>query len=67
MDALVWTWRSCDGDIQPDGAAAMAGTLIEIPLTLNAIASGRRAADGVDAGASVVQPQDRQTAAPVLR
>ncbi len=38
-----------------------------IVLMLNAIASGWRAVNGVDAAASALQPQDRQTFAPILR
>jgi len=58
---------SYDGDIQPDGACAMAESLIATALRLKAVASGGRAKDGVDADASTLQPQDKQTAAPVRR
>src|SRR3972149_4471237 len=58
---------SYDGDIQPDGACAMAESLIATALWLKAVASGGRAKDGVDADASTLQPQDKQTAAPVRR
>jgi hypothetical protein len=67
MDAPVGIWMSCDCDVQLHGASAMAESLITIALTPNAIASGRRAVDGVDADAPALQPQKRQTAAPVLR
>jgi hypothetical protein len=55
---------SADGDIQPDGACAMARSLMLIALTLNAFASGRRALDGMDADAFALQPQNGQTAGP---
>ena len=57
----------CGGNIQPDRACAMSRSLIALALTLNAIAFDQRAVNGVDADASALQPQNRQTAAPVLR
>jgi hypothetical protein len=55
---------SADGDIRPAGVCMTAGSPMSIALTLNAFASGRRIVDGADAEASVLQPQDGQTAGP---
>jgi hypothetical protein len=45
---------SRDGDVPPVDACAMAGSLIAIALTLNAVASGRCGVEGSDADASTL-------------